>query len=180
MLITKTSPKGVDWYIQALQTKLYDFLLAKWSGVNYQSYGRCYRNRRGDSYIAEVLDSGNEYKEVYWDDSFDVVSFFGIDDTVTKDLQSKVNVHLVFFVNLSAVKPSISHRADEEARQDVLSLLGNKLNGFIFESLELWTENVLKEYTGSLREERLNAVDMHPIHCFRLNFSLIFDQNKIC
>lgn len=184
MLITKTNPVGIDVAIQNLQTYLHKQLVSKWGLVDdndplYECYGRVYRNKNDAGYIAEVYAGNNEYKEVYWNDQLKAINWFGISGEIEHDIVEKTNVHLVFFVDLSKLKPSIAHRADEEVRKDVLDIIGAGRFGFTYTGVELWLENVLKEYSGSRRDERLKAVDMHPIHCFRLNFSLSYDKN-IC
>lgn len=184
MLITKVKPVGIDWYIQQAQTQLYNGLAAKWGSVNYDCYGRCYRNKKkdakSDGYVAEVYAGSGEYKEVYWNDNLDAISFFGISDKVTHEVQSKVGIHLVFFLNLDKVKPGFAHRPDEEVRQDVIALMSNSTFGMEYQSTELWIENVLREYGSTRRDERLTTVDMHPIHCFRLNYILRFNPKKLC
>lgn len=178
MLITKTNPVGLDWHIQKVQERLYEELLKKWGAVTYHCYGRAHRNRTTDGYTAEIYTGGDRYKEVYWDSAADAVSFFGLHGTEKKDAANTIGVHLVFFVNLAKLKPGIAHRADEEIRQDVFNVVGGHSYGLSFHSIELWVENVLKEYPGSRREERLKYVDMHPVHCFRINYNLTFNPNK--
>lgn len=182
MLLIKTNPVGIDFYIQKLQTYLHTRLLAKWGidTATYQCYGRAYRNKKDNGYIAEVFTGGTEYKEVYWDDTMNAISFFGLSNNIKQPVGSSADVHLVFFVNILKLKPAIVHRADEEVRQDVQMLFDSSVQGFNFISTDLWLENVLKEYAGSYRDERLKAVDMHPVHCFRLNFKLLYNPNKIC
>lgn len=186
MLNVKEDPVGIDVYIRKFQEKLYSSLMETW-GLNpenaddekrYQCYGRCYRNKKSNGYVAEVFESGKDYKEVYWNDTLSAISFFGISDSIEHNVAEKANVHLVFFVDLKKLKPSINSRADEEVRADVIKLVQAGLFGFKYESMDLWLENVLKEYSGSYRDERLKAVDMHPVHCFRLNFSLNYNINK--
>src|SRR5688572_23310877 len=107
MLITKTDPKGIDYYIQRLQTALHDRLA--W-GSNYHCHGRCYRNRKNDGFVAEVYQGDGEYKDVYFDDSLSAISFFGISGAIEKEgVMNTVDVHLVFFVDLSKLKPDIEH-----------------------------------------------------------------------
>jgi hypothetical protein len=181
MLITKVNPVGLDVQVQKLQSFLFPRLLSKWGIVaeQYKSHGLVFRNKKDNQYIAEAYIGNNEYKEVYWDDTLTVVSWFGRSSITTFDKLNKTSVHLVFFVNLKKLKPLIAHRADEEVRNDVQKIFGNTQFGFSYESCELWLENVLREYPGSRREERLNAVDMHPIHCFRINLSILYGTN-IC
>lgn len=190
MLIIRTNPAGIDWYIQQLQSRLHTELInaENWNlpdTTKYECYGRCYRNKTDDGYTAEVYVSANEYKEVYWNDSLTALSFFGISN-LKRDIRSTADVHLVMFADLSklALKDrsanTIQHRADEELRQMVLEIIGKHSFGFSVVGVDLWIESVLREYPGSRRDKRLNAVDMHPIHCFRINLKLIYDQNKKC
>lgn len=182
MLITKTAPVGLDIAIQAAQTKLHAALLLKWGidTADYRCYGRCYRNKKDNGYIAENYEGNGEYKEVYWDDSLKAVSFFGSAANVQMDVSSKVDVHLIFFVNLAKLKPALVHRADEEVRQDVVAAIGKTCHGLELQSIETWLENVLREYPGSRRENRLNVVDMQPQHCFRINFTMYYNYLKKC
>lgn len=174
MLNLITIPTGIDVSIQKLQTLIHNNLIDKW-GINpaqYQSYGRCYRNKKDNGYIAEVYLGNGEYKEVYWDDNLSAISFFGIGNTIKYEAVQKADVHLVFFVNLRNLKSALSNRADEEVRIDVINSCNFGMYNFRYTSIETSIETVLKEYTGSYRENRLKLVDMHPIHCFRINFSL--------
>lgn len=191
MLITKTNPVGIDIPIQRLQTELHRKLISVgyWNladATKYKAYGRCYRNKIKDGYIAENYEGSNQYKEVYWDSDLTAISFFGISNSIKAGINSEADVHLVFFADLSKLalvdkdSTTIAHRSDEELRQMVLKIIGTHSHGFNYVSTELWLENVLKEYPGSRREKRLNAVDMHPVHCFRINLKLIYNANKIC
>lgn len=180
MLNTITIPAGIDVPIKRLQQRIHSSLLTKWAIDTslYQCYGRCYRNKKDDGYIAEVFQGGSttggtDYKEVYWDDTLAAISFFGLSGE--QEYQTggiSAGVHLVFFVNIATLKPSITHRADEEVRRDVIDAIGRAAFGLQLEGVELWLENVLREYPGSRRDDRLARVDMHPVHCFRLNLTL--------
>lgn len=179
MLLTKTNPVGVDVPIQKFQEYLHTKLVTKWgiSGDNtvYRCYGRCYRNKTADGYIAENYEGYGKYAEVYWDSKLSAISFFGVGPSIDVDAGMQVaDVHLVFFVNAALLKPSITHRADEEIRKDVLQICGMGMYSFSLEGITTGIENVLREYPGSRRDDRLTAADMHPAHCFRLNFKVRF------
>lgn len=189
MLFLKTNPTGIDFYIQQLQSQLHSTLVAKWAladNTQYQCYGRCYRNKTKDGYIAENYVSDKEYKEVYWNDALTAISFFGVTGSVKKGVMNEAGVHLVMFADLSKLSlkdykgVTIVHRADEELRQMVQNIIGGGAFGFLLDSIDLWVENVLKEYPGSRRDDRLKFVDMHPVHCFRLNLKLNYNPNKNC
>jgi hypothetical protein len=179
MLITKTNPTGIDNAIQKLQTDLHSKLLSKW-GVeteSYECYGRCYRNKKDNGYIAELFTGGIDYKDAYWNDNLKALSFFGVSDKVEADKgQAKANVSIIFFVDIAKLKPTITHRADEEIRQDVILSIGTNNNGFHYTGYETGLDNVLREYQGSY--QGLKTVDMHPVHCFKINLSLIYKNNN--
>lgn len=180
MLIAKTNPQGLDIPIQAFQKIMYDQLIATWgiSEDQYKCYPRCYRNRKENVYKAENFEGGKDYKDAYWDDKLSVVSFFGLSSTEDHRQNERIKVHMVFFVDLKKLKPSITHRADEEVRKDVQLLALQEFYGMKYLSTELWAENVLREYPGSARELE-SRIDMHPVHCFRINFELNYNKN-IC
>lgn len=188
MNVTKTNPAGINWYVQKLQTKLHDTLIGPnyWNltdAAQYKSYGLCYRNKTDDGYVAENYEADGEYREVYWSDELAAISFFGISNNIKN---GEADIHLVFFANLQKLNLTdsaglpVGHRADEELRIQVQKIIGLHSYGFNYISTELWLENVLREYPGSRRDNRLKTVDMHPIHCFRINLKLMFNPNKIC
>lgn len=180
MLVTKTDPVGIDYAIQVFNTDLHAALLTKWniSTNDYKAYGRCYRTPSPNGYTAVNYESANEYKEVYVDDNLKALSFFGQSPVVRLDQKESTDVHLVFFVNLAALKTSITHRADEEVRRDVISVFAPAAHGFAYTGFELFIDNVLREYPGSRRDGRLSIVDMQPWHCFRINLKILYDINS--
>jgi hypothetical protein len=191
MLIIKTNPVGIDWYIQQLQTKLHRLLIDSdhWNladGSKYECYGRCNRNKTKDGYTAEVYTAGNDYKEVYWNDSLTAISFFGVSNLLKITAGTEADVHLVMFADLKklALKDKdgsvIAHRSDEELRQMVLDVIGKNAFGFSVQSVETGIENVLKEYPGTRRDDRLKYVDMHPVHSFRINLNIKYNPDKNC
>lgn len=183
MMISKTNPAGMDWYIQKLQERLHTALLPTDA---YMCYGRAYRNRTDNGYIAEVYIGNDRYQEVYLDDSKTLISFFGVSGTEKVGKLAEVDIHLVFFANLTALAlkdykgNTIAHRADEELHQKVRNITGMSSFGLAPVSIETGVTDALREYPGSRREDRLLKADMHPFHCFRVNMTLIFDPNKIC
>jgi hypothetical protein len=187
MLIQKTGAVGIDRHVQLLQSDVHGKLLTKWGidTATYESYGRVSRNKTADGYIAEVF-TGNatlgetDYKEVYWNDLLSAISFFTVADRVEVDQMHKVDVGLIFFVNVQKLKPTITHRADEEVRIDVVNAVGKYSYGFEYTGYETGIDNVLREYPGSRKSEGLKAVDMQPVHSFRINFSLVYNPNKNC
>ncbi len=190
MLIVKTNPVGIDVYIQNLQTRLHTELVRQLEfegdAAEYECYGRCYRNKTENGYKAEVFTVANDYKEVYWNDTKSVLSFFGQGTTIKRGIKSEADVHFVMFANLVKLELAdkqgtlITHRADEELRQMVTGIIGRYSDGFSLVSIDTGIENVLRDYPGSIKNDNLKYVDMHPVHAFRLNLKLLFDPNKNC
>ena len=181
MLLTKTDPVGIDVHVQKFQTWLHTQLLAKWGidTATYKCYGRTYRNQTDNGYIAENYEGNNEYKEVYFDDTLTAISFFGVKPVNDFEIgRVLTELHLVFFLDLAKVKPLISHRADEEVQADILQACANGMYGFNIDSISTGIENVLREYPGSRRDDRLKFIDMHPRHCFRVNFLLQYSPQS--
>lgn len=182
MLYTKVSPVGVDIPIQKLQTYLHDKLLAKWGlqTADYSAYGRCYRNQKEAGYVAEVYVGSNEYKEVYLDDRIAALSFFGLSGDIDHKVTNTADVHLIFWVNIKRLYPSVVHRADEEVRRDVHELVQKKMYGFTLTDARLGIERVHQEYRGTIMAAQANLDtlkyrDFHPFHCFRFDLKLLYD-----
>lgn len=189
MLIAKTKPVGIDWYIDQLQRRLHSKLIVVWALEDtdqYKCYGRCDRNKTQNGYVAENYVANNKYEEVYWDKTLTAISFFGITREIKVTSGFEADVHLVFFADLEKLAlrnidgDLITHRADEELRKTVIEVIGKHIFGFSVTGIELWLENVLREYPGSRRDDRLKFIDMHPVHCFRINLKLLYNANKIC
>lgn len=184
MNFTKPSVSGVDIKIQALQTALFAKLCIKWelSAQQYNAYGRAYNNATQDGYTPEVYTGGNEYKEVYYDDTVSASSFFGIGENTTLNKNSNTaDVFLIFMVNLSKVKPlPATTRNDEEVHIDVLQIVARNFIGFTYTGMTLGINAVFKEYTGWRRSKGIKFTDTHPQHCFRLNFKLLYNPFLNC
>ncbi len=189
MIINITNPQGIDYLIAKLQTWLQAELFKKWgidSGDPLESakflfYPRIYRNRDRDrGSIAELYLGDGEYREVYYDDTLKGLSWFGLGSRYTNDVDTRADIHLVTFADLSALYPAIAHRADNEIRMDFEEVFASPIFGFTLDSTEIGLSNVLREYPGSLREDRLIAADMGKIHAFRLNLKLAFSSLETC
>lgn len=181
--IIKTAPKGIDVKIQAYQGFIYDKLLATWgiTGTDYNSYGRAYRNQSEKGYIPEVFTgnsalSGKDYQEVLFNDRVKVQSFFGVGETQQfKAGAATAKVFLVFMCNVKELKPTIQHRADEEIRNDVEKLCASPRHGFTMTGIITGIDSVFNEYPGVRRDEGMRFRDMHPKHCFRIDFDLLYN-----
>jgi hypothetical protein len=179
MLIKKEIPKGIDIPIQRLQEVLYKELKKKWGisdDISFDCYGRAYRNQTSDGYVPEVYKKNGEYADVLFDDKLKALCFFGISDTQQYDAGSSLaKVFLIFMVNVKELKPGITHRGDEEIRVDAEEIACIKRHGFTLTGIETSLDRVFKEYSGWRVKDGIKFNDMHPLHCFRMNFDLLYN-----
>lgn len=183
-LIRRTSPAGIDAYIDRLQPNMYIALSKVWGTTDstFNCYPRCYRNQDTDqkSYTAQLYLGDNQYSpDVYLDDTVAVTSFFGlgIEEPITGENMNAVSVHVVFFVNLSLIRQS-TNRTDAEVRQDVQKVLNSygAARGFTLTKQSTSLEKVLAEYPGTRQTVALKgkAPDMQPYHCFRFDMMVYY------
>jgi hypothetical protein len=177
-VFTKTNPVGVDRQIQDFQEVLYDLLKKKWGIIGdsaWGCYGRVYKNQTTDGYSPEAYVGNGEYQEVYFDDNLMALSFFYVGDSTKHNrLSATAPVSLVFMVNVSKLKPKAVHRADEEIRLDVQSFCQTPRCGFMLTEFVTGIDSVFKDFSG-MRKAGTKYMDQHPLHCFRLDFSVSYN-----
>lgn len=182
MLILKTNPVGVDVPVDRLQKLLYNGIAGidpvTWVANGYESYHRAYKNENNEGTSGlrpEVYDANNEYKEVFFDDNFSATSFFLADNTLNSPdghlYQTEISI--IFQLRLNELYPAITHRADEEAHNEVLVKLENNP----------WSYTVSQVITGipqvyeDLNVDKVRYDDMHPKHVFMVKMSIEYSQD---
>lgn len=180
-VFTKPSPIGIDIPIQRFQEFLYPALLELWeiTDAAYDCHGRAYRNQSDDGYYPEVFDGETDYKEVFFDDSLKALSFFHLGDVTKYDVgNATAPIALIYMVNVKELKSTYAYRADEEIRNDVEKFCQIDNYGFRMTDMIIGIDQVFKEYSGWRKDNGVKYRDMHPTHCFRLNFQVLFDINE--
>jgi hypothetical protein len=182
--IIKNNPKGVDVNLQQFQQMLYAKLKALWSlnDNNFTAYGRAYKNKTTDGYIPEVYTGNKNYSEVFFNDKLAASLFFTISDTVNYNSSAASTTgSIIFMVDLSKIFTTISHRPDEEVRNTVQKLVMPRNYGFEYVGTETGIDNVFKDFSGWRKTSGVKFDDMHPRHCFKVNFNILFDlENFNC
>lgn len=174
MLVAKDKPVGIDKIIDKYQSALYNYVISKWQG-DFTAYPRIYKNTLGEKQVPELYIGGNDYKEVYFDNSS--YCFFGEADRVDhKQGSNTTQVYIVFKVDLSKARPDVNHRADEEVRLDVQQFSSTRKYGFELQSIETGVQAAFREFSGWLKDVKYS--DMQPWHVFRLNFQVTYDNKK--
>lgn len=179
---------GVDYWIQTLQTRLFNKFLSVWGIIDTQwnSYGRVYINKTDDGYIPEIyIGTGYEYtKDLFFNDTVSVQSFFAVTDPEKVEFgEAKVNVQLLFFVDLSQIKPnglttptSQQQRLDEVFINDIENFIRvNGIGNFNIKAIYKRVDKVLEYFSGKVKRDALNY-DMQPKLAVR--FDLTFSYNS--
>lgn len=183
MIYLKENPIGIDLPLQRLQTALYNGLVQRWGilEADYNCFGRVYRNQESDrGYFPEAFIEGRDYEDPLTNDRIAATSFFGESSrTNIVGYQAETDVHLIFCIDLSKVKPNITHRPDEECHMDILSILNKNSVFATVESTELWNDFIFREYNAWRSQDGMKFSDMHPYHCFRVNMKMTY-KNYNC
>lgn len=186
-MIIKLENNPLDRQIALLQEELQAFLFGRWgidpedpvASKEFIFYPRAFRNPAPApeaGFIAEIW-TGKKYQEVYFDKALKGLAFFGSGPkTSPKDDGEEIEIHLVAFADFKKIY-NVDHRADYELRRDFQKVFEAPIHGFTWLSTETWLQNVLKEYPGSRRDNRLGAADMGTVHAFRLNLRLKYDPD---
>jgi hypothetical protein len=186
-IIARSAPIGVDIPIAGLQKLLYNSLLPIWITANpkaqpYTSYDRCYAELIDTGYVPKmpVQNSAGvlEYAALSFDpDTNAAVSFAHVNGDIKHDWKSGTStaqVQWFFAVDLSQIKPNVQdHRADEEARNDVLRVIYSNAN-FELNGWVIGYKNVFKEFSGQLTEDKKEGLDLQPLHVFRIDTAVAF------
>lgn len=161
----KTAPKGIDKPIQRAQVLLYDNLTALW-GISLDGYGRVYKNEDKSGEIhPEVYSSGNDYSGTLF--TLEKPKFFFESSDKSEhshDTYFNSDIAVYFIVNVDDIK-NVTHRADEEIRQDVFAVLHNSPFREV-KSMEIGIKNVASNFTN-VEKGQARWYDMHPYHVFK-------------
>lgn len=156
----KSNPVGIDVIINTIQTRLYDRL----DYSNFDGFGRVDILTGKPFYFI----NDNEYKDLLLDDNLNG-HFFFLDNSNTQNEEKLVTeISVIFFLDLKKLKPSITHRADEEIRVEIIEVLDNIK---IFKLKEIIKrEDALSDFDHKL-------LDMQPYHFIKFIGSLRYNAN---
>jgi len=153
IMFQKTLPQGIDTWIDRFQ-KQQERELPLLFGVDANTclfYGRT--EKIGNKIV--VYNTSTKYVDVGFDNKYSFISYFVLGDTFNSNglLQSN-DASLVVHSDLNKMYPSISHRADEEIRQDMIK--------FVHKFIE----------PQDMRETKIIRSELQPFHSFIINFKI--------
>ncbi|TDQ27631.1 hypothetical protein [Tenacibaculum caenipelagi] len=161
MIYLKDKPVGIDFEIQKLQK----FLSNKLSDWNIEAYGRAEIVNKEPL----IFKKNKDYKNALGLNEKFHGRFFFLDSNLSIE-QSKyltTDLDIVFILNIKKIKPEISHRADEEVKMEILSILKKK----VYKSIEILKgQDVLKGFDTKL-------IDMQPYHFIKFSFKHKYNNN---
>ncbi len=179
MLFQRDCPKGIDFGIHEFQRDLF-VELTKRGWINYDSYDRVYKNKRGDEKIPEAYVGKGDYEEVLFNDKKTVTSFFIVDDKRTFDHDNKEliyqDVSIVFQGNVKKMYPRIEHRADEEMINEIRLAINKKFWDNRLTEIITGIEKVYDSLKVSYNKKDYN--DMSDFCIVRFNFKMTYSNTE--
>jgi len=172
MIYSKTNPIGLDATIAKIQKELYDQLNVTWS-IDLEAYERCYILENEGKKTINRFVSKKEYQLI---SVAEKSKFFFLQRAkATKEdmLNWKTDLELIFIVDLSKVKPQVTHRADSEVQNDV-ELILNQFDNVWLKTLDFGYDKALQ----GISYEQQN--DMQPYHVFKFNLEVEYQMNDTC
>jgi len=181
-LLRKVSPVGLDLRVDQFQSR--QFTALGFSEDDYQSYPRVYMNEKvikgQRGYIPEYFRSvGNDYQEVYFDDTFNLSSFFYQHTRTSHDKQTgTVRVSQVIQAQLDKLFPSAPHRFDEELKGMFEKFAIDFVAHDQFKLVDTFT--TIDEVYRDFITEQIDYTDMHPFYVVRLEYLVRYNPNQQC
>jgi len=166
-VFAKDTVYGVEGAIKEIQTALNTTLItgALWDGT-VNIYGKIQENEKKGVLIPEVWVSGNEYKDVFFNDKISGSVAFDITNEDTSGYTTEVNLDVIFTLRLDKIY-SDSSRLDEKAINQARKVL--IANGRVagIDKINRGIKSVFSNFYG----ETIKYENMHPWLVF--SFSII-------
>jgi hypothetical protein len=178
-LIQIDSCKGIDCTIKRTQQLMYNHLMAIWGSPNWNCFPRIYKNKKtktggGVYFVPEFLQGIYEYKtDTLFDDNFDVVSYFLVDDKITyNQFRPTAQVSLIFSCLIDRLYTR-EQKPDEEMAEDIVNFFQNLPDNWNLTARHVGVDNVYSEFN----RDGLNYSDLGNRHLLRFDFDV---SNYIC
>lgn len=164
---------GIDTAIEEIQQTLHNDLFDLWQ-VEFDAYGRVYKNERDGEMIPEVYSTEVKgYKSALYNDR-SCFFFIESDDQQGNGFEFTTELQIVFMLNLEQIYKSEKERVDERVFQDVVQILRESFEGvFTIKNHIKGVKGVFKDFGTS----KLIGSDLHPLHVFSIKGSLEYFVN---
>ena len=171
---------GIDIPVSLIRDDLVQNL---WNDVSTQIYyALAYRNLReidgSNQLIPEILDENRKYKEVLFDNKWNVLVFFDVNPVRNNVIgQAETELRVIFAVNLDNIYPGSTYRQVENVHADVLQVIRDTSNV----SINKTSVNIVSglDAYGDFYRDNITAYNMQPFHTFSVNMTLkyVYDCN---
>jgi hypothetical protein len=171
---------GIDIPISLIRDNLVQNL---WNDVSSQIYyALAYRNLIDIDgtlqLIPEVFTTVKDYREVLFDNKWNVLVFFDVDPVRNNVIdQAETELRVIFAVNLDNIYPGSTYRQVENVHADVLQVIRDTSNV----SIDKPSVNIVSglDAYGDFYTGNITAYNMQPFHTFSVNMTLkyVYDCN---
>jgi hypothetical protein len=179
-IIARTSPVGIDQKISIFQSFLYEAL----GFVDHTSYDRVSLNLKNIGgkvgIVPEHFIGGIDYKEVLFDDTCDVSSFFFRvpEKAPHSGGMETARVAMVFQAQLDKLFPLAPHRFDEELNGMIEKASFDFYGHDTFQLVD--TVVGLREVYREFALDHIKYDDMHPFYVVRFEYLVRYVPNDSC
>jgi len=185
---TITSPKGLEKYIQQFQSRISTTLT--WLDYVFPLAEQEVVERDGRQIVQPVTYQGlkADHYVLFPNDALKSYSFFDIDDPteyiygekagVYKYAQVKVNLAVVFWVNLKRIENTDYRLTKSKLRIDIMDCVSRKIrDGFTFEPIRTYENRMADIFKGySIAELADYPVPVFPYWAFRVEGIFRFSE----
>lgn len=181
--VLKTNPVGIDTIVNKIQPILFTELTTNFGWSDYEVYHRIYLNPKDGQVLPERYTDEGNYEEVLFDDTFNATSFFVMGGEAIRQDNNRFlqKMSIVFQMQLDKLYTSISHRADEEAKQDIiLALIQVRIKvPFDVTRIIMGVDEVYRDLSLSGEyKKRVKLDDLSFFNVLKVDLDIEFNYNK--
>lgn len=166
----KTDPVGIDIKIQNLQERFEKVTTPLWSLTDADFFGRVYLDEDENFIVPSGFKSGREYRDVLFNDTKQVTSFFYVKDEEPIGVNLyKATIGHIWQFKPDKLKSSVTHVADEEVLQDILNVYKDEPFSFAVQNIfrtasEVYADFNLKTRFINKRDRSSLRIDSEVIY----------------
>lgn len=176
MILERKKPVGIDVPITRIQNSIWPDLSISWGNVDV--YGRAYLKRTKKNTSVEAYYKDGEYRPLMHSEGNKIFFLQSEESTSLGGNRFRCDVWAVAILNLDKAKSGFEQRADEAAKEDLLSSLRRAVGGKRITSILTGTENLKRVSKDLFKYGSFNLTDIHPYHTFMVRMSI--DYNYKC
>jgi hypothetical protein len=176
-----TAPVGMAKRTQPMQEGLMSVLGVSWVE---KAFAKAYKEENVETgrFTPEIYIGNREYIQVFPDDTIQGFTFFDVDEIedvsgVDSSTMYNADVNIICYVNLEQAYPLLGHRADDEAKAEMVSYIQDFSEYWEVKRVITGIRNVYSQYNWDFKEANINK---QPYFVFSVECNVSFDYFADC